>query len=190
MSEINPYQPSLPGQQGVDEGSSTDEMVFEFLFSQKDLRRAESQYLLHFHPRRLLIGSLLLIGGSAILILSSAMFGLAPYTATVIVTSVVSSLVYLAMVHNSKLAIRRKLRDHGFVDGSACRIEVRDELVVVTGMKGAAQWPLKSVKIHRAMLGLILSLEPFLFVYIPKTAVVGKSDLQRLRELQRAATDR
>ncbi|EMI22736.1 membrane protein [Rhodopirellula maiorica SM1] len=166
---VNPYQPVMTPENSVVADVDGD---VHFAASQSQLRFAESQYLLRQHSFRLFFGSLAMIACSMIAIALILWRFPNPFSfvAALIGTMVVSSGLYLAMVHKAKMKIREQLRTHGLVQDYQCTIRLDPDQVVLTSPLGVYAWRNAKVKVYRTRKGVLLCPEPFLFVFVPKTS--------------------
>ncbi|GAA5509320.1 hypothetical protein [Novipirellula caenicola] len=167
---VNPYQPAATSPDAGDAALADGDV--HFAASQSQLRFAESQYLLRQHSFRLFFGSLAMIACSmfAIALILWRFPNPFSFVASLIGAMVVSSCLYLAMVHRTKMKIREQLRSHGLVQDYQCTIRLDPDQVVLTSPLGVYAWRNENVRVYRTRKGVLLCPEPLLFVFVPKTS--------------------
>lgn len=175
---INPYQPVI-----LDSSPSADDVLCEVSFHLTNalLYHGESQYLLHWHPRRLLFGSLLMIGVSCVIFFFSMQFGTVAFVVGLIGSMIASSLIYLALIRVSKTKIRARLRDYGLVNGASCTVVLDDKQLRLVTPGKEFQWAKSAIKLYRTGKGLLLCPEPLLFVFVPKQNDASREAFNLLR---------
>ena len=167
---VNPYQPVATPSDAVSAVAADGDVHFSS--NQSQLRCAESQYLLRQQSFRLFFGSLAMIACSmfAIALILWRFPNPFSFVAALVGTMVISSFLYLAMVHSAKMKIREQLRTHGLVQDYQCTIRLDPDRVVLTSPLGTYAWRNENVKVYRTRKGVLLCPEPFLFVFIAKTS--------------------
>jgi hypothetical protein len=185
---INPYQPVI-----LDSSPSADDVPCEvnFRLTYALLYHGESQYLLHWHPRRLLFGSLLMIAVSCLIFFFSMQFGTRAFLVGLIGSMVASSLIYLALIRTSKTKIRGRLWDYGLVNGATCTVVLDDKSLRLLTPGKEFRWAKNAIKLYRTRKGLLLCPEPLLFVFVPKQSDSSPAAYNALRrDLQQASRDK
>jgi hypothetical protein len=185
---INPYQPVV-----LESARTGDNVPCEvsFRLTYALLYHGESQYLLHWHPRRLLFGSLLMIAVSCTIFFFSMQFGTVAFVIGLIGSMIASSLIYSALVRDSKFRIRGRLWDHGLVHGATCTVVLDDKSLRLLTPSEEFQWAKNAIKFYRTRKGLLLCPEPLLFVFVPKHNDSSPAAYNALRrDLQQASRDK
>lgn len=178
MNELNPYAPVE-----VVNGPLDDEATeITFRLTKSAMRHGVDHYLLHWHPLRLLLSSLAMIFASAAAFVWSMTRGMITFQATLVITLSVSTVIYLALVHRSKMKIRAKLREHGLITNTSCTVAAEDDEMVLKSSNGEHRWPKKEVQVYRTPRGMILCPDVFLFVYVPRRNNSPKAAYRALRE--------
>ena len=173
----NPYQPVL-----LEESDEQAGCEVAFRVTAAQLRHAEAQYLLHWLPARLLVGSLAMIIGSFTAIVVALPWGVAVFFTTLVVCLSLSASVYLTLVHRSKRQIRERLREHGLVDNAQCRILVdENSMVLLETPHGTHTWPRDDCRTYRTRQGLLVSPSDSFYVFVPKRNDGGRSAFRNLR---------
>ena len=200
QQQVNPYQPpgEIPSDQAVDLDA---EVSVEFESTQANRQHAIDQYLLHWHPHRLLWTSLLMIGASTLLFFRMAQYGSWSILVAGPAVGIVAGVIYRLLVRHSKRRIRQRLSDSGLdVDGPMTLNNDATEVRLVTPDQEFS-WPNEQVKAYTSEVGLLLCPEPLMFVFVPKksdfqtvdykrfvTMIKSRTSQQHLRKLH-AATD-
>ncbi|MCG8653499.1 MAG: hypothetical protein MI861_26920 [Pirellulales bacterium] len=163
----NPYQP--PTQVG---GVDPDAPIeADCSLNSRLWRKAEAQYLLQWHPHRLLFGSLTIIILCMIIVGTSYRFEPLYFFLSMIGMMLAAALIYLGMVHSTKIKLRRSLQEHGL--GGELTLTVRSDrqqLTVIAGDR-VQSWPNEQVDAYRTKHGLLICLEPMLYILVPKKSV-------------------
>ncbi len=162
---INPYQP--PPTAGAIPFDVGDGEVC-FYTTDANLRFAESHFVLRLHPLRLIIVSLVLIAVSSMVMIISVMQGTEVFAVSSVVAMIVSALVYLASVYQTKLRLRRRWEEHGLLDGSISSVSIDQNQLVLQSPAGVFRWPIATIKTYRTRKGLMISPEPLLCLFVPK----------------------
>ncbi len=80
----------------------------------------------------------------------------------------VSALVYSAMIHRTKLRVRKRQARLGLSGNETMALEVNsDELRLQTPEK-SYRWQNEGIKIHKTKRGLLIRPEPFTYLFVPK----------------------
>ncbi|WP_442509537.1 hypothetical protein SH528x_001116 [Novipirellula sp. SH528] len=170
---VNPYQPvAAPSDVVAAAAHAAADGDVHFSSNQSQLRFAESQFLLRQQSFRLFFGSLAMIACSmfAIALILWRFPNPFSFVAALIGAMVISTCLYLAMVHSAKMKIREQLLTHGLVQDYQCTIRLDPDQVVLTSPLGIYAWRNANVKVYRTRKGVLLCPEPFLFVFIAKTS--------------------
>lgn len=161
---LNPYQPAAPIAPTADQDSG----VGEFRVSAKQLRYAESQYLLHWRGARLFTGSLTLIILSAIVFVLAIFRGGLAFVIAVVVSVSISTFVYTALIRRDSHQIRQNQRRLGLIDGSSIGIEMVSQELVLHTQNGQFHWPHQAMRSYRTRKGILISPEPLVVLFVPK----------------------
>ena len=159
-SEVNPYRPVEVVAEPLDD-SATE---VSFRLTKSLLRHGEDHFLLHAHPYRLLICSLAMIFASGAAFVWSSQIGFVAFHVTLIAALTISTLIYLALVHRTKIRIRRRIREYGLLRDTACSVTFTDGQLVFTGSGGTHGWPKQDLKIYRTPRGMLVCPEPLMLV--------------------------
>ena len=162
---LNPYQPAAPIAPAADEGSG----VGEFQVSARQLRYAESQYLLHWRGTRLFTGSLTLIILSAVVFVLAMFRGGLAFLIAVLVSVSISTFVYTALIRRDSRQIRQNQQRFGLVDGSSIGIAMDSQELILHTQNGQFHWPREAMRAYRTRKGIVLSPEPLVVLFVPKT---------------------
>ncbi|WP_372723324.1 hypothetical protein [Novipirellula sp.] len=179
---VNPYQPVATPADAVAAALADGDV--HFAASQSQLRFAESQYLLRQHSFRLFFGSLAMIACSmfAIALILWRFPNPFSFVAALVGAMVVSSCLYLAMVHRTKMKIREQLRTHGLVQDYQCTIRLDPGQVVLASPLGTYAWQNEDVKVYRTRKGVLLCPEPFLFIFVAKASEFKDASYSEFRK--------
>lgn len=163
-NQVNPYQPVEISSEPLDD-SATE---VSFRLTKSLLRHGEDHFLLHWHPMRLLFCSLAMIFASGAAFVWSSSVGFVAFHVTLIAALTISTVIYLALVHRTKIAIRTRLRDRGLIRDTTCSVAVKDGQLVLTSSGGVHHWPKEDLQIYRTPRGMLICPEPLTFVYVPR----------------------
>jgi hypothetical protein len=163
-TQSNPYQPS----QSV--GHELDNVASEvsFVLTRGVLRHATDHYLLHYIPKRLAFGSILLIFLSGWAIFKSVQYGPLATMAAATVALFISAGIYLMLAHQAKMRVRQKQTQLGFEQNSAISVSVDDDSFLVVTSNGEHRWPRSQARLLRTHSGLLISPEPLVAIFVPK----------------------
>lgn len=166
---LNPYAPpETSNADGLYDGDLPGSI--EFRVTGEHQRYAERHYLLHQHSGGLTFLSVVAVfGGTATTIFLSAT-GYVPFLLGQAVLAGLTSLFYLAIVSRSKITARSKTQRFGLVPGTACELKFNQDdrkLTLCAGVR-SHDWPFSRLSICPTLKGLIISPEPFLYVFVPK----------------------
>ncbi|MGB7328416.1 MAG: hypothetical protein WBD31_26300 [Rubripirellula sp.] len=184
---INPYRPVAPVD---DDHRSPSNRVADdvsistasFELTRGVLKRAEDQYLLQRHMTRLSLASLVLIVLSLVVVAQSALMGGLAFAAGVTASLIMSTVVYLALIHRSKMALRKRLSEMGLVAGATCEVESSPNEFVLVTPAVTFRWPNKSLKFHRFRGGFLVSPGPFEYAVVPKQSLFGNESFRHFRK--------
>lgn len=176
--KLNPYRPVEIASDALDD-SSTE---VSFRLTKSLLRHGEDHYLLHWHPMRLLICSLAMIVASGAAFVWSSQVGFVAFHITLIAALTISTLIYLALVHRTKIKIRGRLHECGLIRDTACSVAAKDRQLVLTSSDGVHVWPKRDLQIYRTPRGMLICPEPLLFIYVPRQNNSPKENYKSLRK--------
>lgn len=185
QGKVNPYQPvevvSEPlALDGISEARAH--------LTRSQWKDAEAQYLLHWHPIRLIVGSLLMIAGSVLVIHWALRFPLIGVALAVLISMAISAVIYLSLVHHSKQQLRSRLRQFGLIDGAEFTVRSEPEQLILNSATGTYLWPNNRLKMYWAKSGILLCPEPLLFVYLPKVSDFQHEDYKTFAKRMAART--
>ena len=186
---VNPYQViESSTQANLDSGPLDDAASrVSFRLTKGVLRHAIDHLLLHRHPFRLSIGSLLMIFASGAAIFWAASHSLMLFIVILSLAMGLSSLIYTALVYRSKSIMRTRVRDLGLIEDSICVVEVEGQGLVMTTSNGKHRWSIEDVKVYRTPFGIVLCPEPMTPLYVPRK---NNSPAQAMSILRQRLTDR
>ncbi|TWU41847.1 hypothetical protein [Novipirellula artificiosorum] len=170
---MNPYEPSkaLPTETAPVPFPDPGPIDVAFRVTRRDLRYAESQFVLKLHLLRLSLGSFAIILVSSGIVAGLAMMG--HFVVGWIAAMILSATAYLALVHRSKMEIREQLVVHGLTPNARCNLRLRGDQLALATPTGIYRWPRKGVTVHRTFRGLLLCPEPRIYLFVSK-----RSDFQ------------
>ena len=190
---INPYQAPPEGNEAAShlEGHSA-----EFQLTGRQIRFAESKFLLLRCGGRLTIASIIMIGlavGAAVDIPglppvgnSNSFFQLSLIGRELVVMGIATA-VYLWLVRDARRAVRSELERNGISDGAVVTVTVDDVAFRWTTPKGSFAVPAPQTWLITTGKGSIVRLEKNLFVFIPKQAAFATGQYRDfMRALQNA----
>lgn len=177
-NQVNPYQPVEIASEPLDD-SATE---VSFRLTKSLLRHGEDHFLLHWHPMRLLFCSLAMIFASGAAFVWSARVGFVTFQFTLIAALTISTAIYLALVHRTKIKIRSRLRERGLVRDTACSVATKDDQLVLNSATGEHRWPKADLRIYRTPRGMLICPEPLTFVYVPRRNDSPKEAYRSLRQ--------
>ncbi|TWU54677.1 hypothetical protein Poly51_33960 [Rubripirellula tenax] len=176
---VNPYQPA----RGVSDALADDASSHVSLRLTKSvIRKAEDQYLLRLHMMRLSIGSIAMIFASLILVATMASQGLIMFLIGVFASLAGSTLGYLALVHHSKVRVRKRIFEFGLVAGADCEVRSNKDQLTLISPAGEFHWPNSVVKVHASGSGLLACPEAMMFVYVPKQSQFHDESYKNFRK--------
>ena len=193
---INPYQ--APAEMSLPPSSSS-EAAAEFCLSGRDIRFAESKYLLFRCGSRLTLVSILMIVLTLSVTIdplgifarpgaSSVPYGLSLMSRALVVMAL-ATLLYQGLIRKVRKSVREQLRTEGIVDGAQITVSVADGNITSTGPAGPITYPLKKVYLIRSGRGLIIAHPGDAFWFVPKHAVFSVPKYRDfLRIVRRQAT--
>ncbi len=177
-NQVNPYRPVEIASEPLDD-SATE---VNFRLSRSLLRHGEDHFLLHWHPMRLLFCSLAMIFASGAAFVWSSRAGFVAFHVTLILALSISTVIYLALVHRTKMKIRGRLREHGLIRDTACSVAAKEGHLVLTSSAGVHRWPKDGLQIYRTPRGILICPEPLMFVYVPRRNNSPKAAYKALRQ--------
>ena len=190
---INPYQPPL---ETPATGESTESPSANFQLTARQMRFAESKYLLHRCGGRLTLLSLVMIALALLICFDWPWLPLPPTNGNAFLISLVirelvvmllATVGYLGLIRGVRQAIRQQLASHGLVAGAAVSVVAAEGRLNWTTPKGAFDCPIKQVRFLKTRKGLIVVVDRNLFVFLPKRAdFAGASYRVFVRSLQKA----
>ena len=166
----NPYQP--PRSPSRPEGSP-DFVGAEFLLTRRMLRYAESKFLLYRCGGRLTLASLVMIALSFAVCFDWPTLTQVSVMLRQIGVMGLATVVYLALIYQVRMKIRRRLSELGFVPDSSISIEVTDHAIRWTNPAGRGEVPLSQLRLMPQLRGMIVAIERDCFLYIPRSAEFG-----------------
>ncbi len=175
---VNPYEVVPVSEEPLDD----DATEVSFHLTRSLLRHSEDHYLLHQHPFRLLFSSLAMIFISGAALVWSSQRGVLIYFATCVAALAVSSGIYLALVHRTKVKARRRMAQLGAFPNTSCTVATRDADLVMTNSAGEHRWPKEQLKVYRTPRGTLICPEPLVFVYVPRRNNSPREAYAALRE--------
>jgi hypothetical protein len=181
-NQVNPYRPVEIVSQPLDDNATE----VSFRITKSLLRHGEDHFLLHWHPMRLLFCSLAMIFASGAAFVWSSRVGFVTFHVTLIAALSISTVIYLALVHRTKMKIRGRLRDHGLIRDTACSVAAENRQLVLTGSGGVHRWPKDDLQIYRTPRGILICPEPLMFVYVPRRNNSPEEAYAALRESLRS----
>ncbi len=163
---FNPYQPPV---ERVAEASDSQAPIAVSFCTDKWLRaHARDQYLLHWHPLRLFIGSVVMILISGVCLFAAVPYGITVFVPTMIVVMLASTGGYLALIRRTKKRLERRLDDFGLNNDHPMTLQLDTDCLTLHSRERTLQWPYDQLRIHRARRGMLICPEPLLFVFVPK----------------------
>lgn len=189
-TSVNPYQvvePSCPTDLNtgmLDDAASR----VSFRLSKGVLRHAIDHLLLHQHPIRLFVGSLLMIFASGAAIFWAASQNGMIFVITLALTMGLSSVIYTGLIHRSRSIMKRRMRDLGLIRDSVCVVEIEEQQFVLTTSNGKHHWNIEHVKVYRTPFGIVLCLEPMTPIYVPRKNNSPSAAMKILRNRLAGAT--
>lgn len=162
----NPYQP--PSELAGERDLLRDGTEVAFRVDARQLRYATDQYLLHWHPKRLLFGSLAMIFVSFACLFGSVEYGIVSFVPTLISVMLGSAGVYSLLVLQTRRRIQHRVREHGFDKGEVMTLQFDADRCKLDHAGRTYTWPRDQIRTYRSRRGLLICPEPFLFVFVPK----------------------
>lgn len=161
----NPYQPPPSIDDRLDPTVSTE---VTFQLTDRLRRYAEAQYMLHWHPNRLLLSSLaMIIGSLAVLILALA-YTFVSFMLVLLFVLLTAAAIYTALVYRTQRIVRLKLEEYGLNGNEMITLHSDIEQLTLVSPRGSFTWPNHQVKIYRTRRGLLICPEPLLFLFVPR----------------------
>ncbi|QEF96534.1 hypothetical protein Mal15_05620 [Stieleria maiorica] len=173
----NPYRAPVETHSTGDE---TDAAAAEFLVTARQLRFAESKFLLYRCGGRLTLASFVMIALSLLVAVdlsslplpTAAAVGPTPFPLVLRELAVMglATVVYLSLILSVRKTVRAELASHGIVDGAGLSVVVKDRVLGWSGPQGVFSVPLNQSRPIRTRKGMIVVVDRDLFLFIPKEA--------------------
>ena len=183
-NEFNPYRPPDTGDLPVDASAAVSVTLAN---DARTRRLATNQYLLRWHPKRLFLGSVLIIGVSTLCIHFSIQIGFGLFMFTMIAVMALSSLAYAALVWRAKTQIAATFIRYGLSPDEPYTLRADpDEFQFVTARGVLRRWPYGELRLHRTSRGVLISPEPMLFFLVPKRRDAHQEETRRFVQVVRS----
>ena len=178
---INPYQ-APPEAYGSAERLGNP--LADFRLSARQIRFAESKFLLHRCGGRLTLASLVMIGLAIVVAfdlpgLPSAGNPSAWYQISLVFRELavmgVAAAVYLGLIRRARREIRAQLRSHGIIDGTEITVQANHPHLIWTTSGRTFTTNLSQIHLINTGKGLIVGLDPDLFLFVPRRAAFSHS---------------
>ena len=183
-ASTNPYQPPRALDGDLDMAAST-EITFGTTAGLR--RHAIDHYLLHWHPKRLLLSSLLMITVSALLIVGSTRYGIAAVVPTLLVTMLVSAAIYTALIFQTRRKISRRLTEYGLNSDDQLTLRSDPDQLTLVNDSGTYAWRYEKLQMHSTRRGFMVCPAPLLLIYIPRSEMPGET-YEHLFKVMRSRT--
>lgn len=190
---INPYQ-APP--EASDSTLPIGNALAEFQLTTRQIRYAESKFLLHRCGGRLTLASLVMIGLAIAVAFDLPGFPSAGdpggwYQLSLVFRELtvmgIAAAVYLGLIYRIRRDIRAQLRAHGIVDRADVTVQANQKHLSWTSASGAYSAPLRTVDLINTGKGLILGLDSNLFLFVPRDAAFTNTNYRSfVRGLKRA----
>lgn len=169
-SIVNPYGVQSPSTDEDLNSGSLDDAAGEvtFRWTKSVSRHAVDHLLLHRHPIRLSVGSLLMILASGVAIFWSANQSVAIFLPTVVTAMSLTTGIYLLLVRRSKSIMRRRIADLGLVENSVCVVGIQQDQFVLISSTGRHHWKRSEVVHYRTPFGVVFCPESMTAIYVPR----------------------
>jgi len=183
---INPYRAPI---ETPDSAEFVENPSAEFLLTGRQIRYAESKFMLYRCGGRLVIASLVLIGLSVLVAFDRSQLSVSPGTAaqyqfTLILRELgvmaLATIVYLGLILSVRSAVRKQLVLHGIVDGAGLSIGIDNQLLRWTGTQGTFTKPLDQTRLINARKGMVIVVDRNLFLFLPKQASFAGGSYQNI----------
>ena len=162
----NPYQP--PVERMVERSDRHAAFAVTFCTDAWLRAHARDQYLLHTHPLRLFIGSVVMILISGVCLFAAVPYGVTVFVPTMIIVMLASTGGYLALIRGTKKRLGGRLDEFGLNDDRPMTLQLDADQLTLHATDQTFHWPYDRLRIHRARRGLLVCPEPLLFVFVPK----------------------
>ncbi|WP_182868734.1 hypothetical protein [Stieleria mannarensis] len=171
----NPYRAPVETPNVGDEADA----AAEFLVTARQLRFAESKFLLYRCGGRLTLASFVMIALSLLVAVDASSLPLPTGTMVQLPVPLVlrelavmglATVVYLSLILSVRKTVRAELTAHGFVDGAGLSVVVKDRVLGWSGPQGLFSVPLNQTRPIRTRKGMIVVVDRDLFLFIPKEA--------------------
>ncbi|QDV47204.1 hypothetical protein Enr13x_71130 [Stieleria neptunia] len=173
---INPYQAPTEIQNSAE---SAEHPSAEFLVTTRQLRHAESKFLLYRCGGRLTLASFVMIALSFLVAFDGLLpFGPSAATGQFQVPLVfrqlavmgLATVVYLGLIIGVRKESRAQLASHGIVEGAGISVRIMDGLLQWSGPGGTFTVPLTKTRPIRTRKGVIVVVDRDLYLFIPQEA--------------------
>lgn len=189
QSSVNPYQVNQPSPRDPRvgdslAGDSLDDHAYELSFrlTKGGMRHAVDHLLLHRHPWRLSIGSLLMILASGAGIFWAASDSFVAFLVTSALAMGLSTLIYTLLIHRSKTIMRKRILELGLIPDSICVIRTDDRDLVILSSNGEHRWSIDNIKTFRTPFGILFCPDPMTPIYVPRRNNSPHEALKNLRQ--------
>ncbi|MEO1524147.1 MAG: hypothetical protein AAFX06_01865 [Planctomycetota bacterium] len=123
---VNPYQPPTEQTASFSKG---DTLRARFELTNRMLRFAESKYLLTRRGGRLTIASLIIVALSVVACFPWDLLQGIPIMARQIALMLIATIVYLSLIWQTRITIRSRLEEHGFIHGALMEVAITTDRV-------------------------------------------------------------
>jgi hypothetical protein len=166
QAQFNPYHP--PAERVIEASDSDAPLAVTFCTDTWLRTHARDQYLLHWHPFRLFIGSVVMIFISGICLFSAVPYGVTVFVPTMFIVMLAATGGYLALIRGSKKRLEQRLSEFGLNNDEPMTIHLDPDQLTLESVERTFHWPYERLRIHRARRGLLVCPEPLLFIFVPK----------------------
>ena len=185
---LNPYQP--PDERVVEQSDRNARFAVTFCTDNWLRAHARDQYLLHWHPLRLFIGSVVMILISGVCLFAAVPLGVTVFVPTMIIVMLASTGGYLAMIRGTKKRLQQRLDDFGFNDDRPMTLELDPDHLTLHSTERTFHWPYDQLRIHRTRRGLLVCPEPLLYVFVPKRSDFPLGGYRQFVQMLKSRTKR
>lgn len=166
---VNPYQSPSETFAEVDLLAPTE--VRFYLDKRRLHRHAEDQYLLHWHPNRLLLSSLVMIAISVGVLSGALIFRLSFFVPTMLAVMAISAIVYSLLVYRTKRKLRVRQREFGLAGPEMMTLYCDTDQIRLLTPGQSFTWPNGDLRIYRTKRGLLICPEDLLYIFVPKKSL-------------------
>lgn len=185
---INPYRP--PATETIapaHAASQAGDAVFQL--SDRQIRYAESKYILHRYGGRLTVASLLMIALALLIAIDPAGFFPIGGGETVplmlsllvreLIVMVLATIIYMSLIHQFRNHLRQQLAAHGVVDGAGISFTIGETTFTWHSGMGTFECTARRTHLIRLGRGLLIALPDGPFWYVPKNATFSTDGYRR-----------